>query len=109
MSGSSAAMYMMKTSLKIELSPERENTKLCYVLSTTLIEKEGLYWNFRLYIDNPTSGLVKNSFSKGIVKSAPAGVTEIPNSSPATAEYLAGIRSEDTWLNVSQIRDWLAI
>ena len=96
MLGSSAAMYMMKTSLKIELSPEREKVNLCSVLSTTLMEKEGLYWNFRLYIDNPTSGLTKNRSTKVILKSAPAGLTDIPNSSPATAEYLARVRTEFT-------------
>ena len=56
------------------------------------MEKEGLYWNFKLYIDSPTSGFTKNWFSKVRSKSAPAGVTDIPNSSPATAEYFAVVR-----------------
>ena len=89
MFGSSAAMYMMNTSLKIELSPERENSKNFSDLSTTLMEKEGLYWNLRLYTESPTSGFTKNEFSKVMLKLAPDGVTDIPNSSPATAENLA--------------------
>ena len=60
-------------------------------------------------MDNPASGLTINLFSNDMVKSAPSGLTEIPNSSPATAEYLAGIRYGLTWLNVSQIRDRLTV
>lgn len=48
MFGSSVAMYMMKTSLKIELYPASEKVNSLIDFSFTLIVKEGLYSNFKL-------------------------------------------------------------